>query len=115
MAHEMFLSNDTRLRSINGSNASMMLASNSLSCLSRSGLTFTLTRSLALSNDTYFCRKCDESAAMLPSAQTHCSASSSSGEFKRLINNGTAPLSTTASVCSELPLQMLVNTHAASN
>mmetsp|Transcript_21094 Transcript_21094/g.42842 ORF Transcript_21094/g.42842 Transcript_21094/m.42842 type:complete len:229 (+) Transcript_21094:1541-2227(+) len=63
----------------------------------------TRSRSLALS------------PAMLPSAHTACSRTSSLGELRSCTNIGTAPRSTQTCVCSEVPEAMFVNAHAASN
>merc|ERR1740129_1092069 len=60
-------------------------------------------------------RKLGQSPAMLPSAQTACSRTSSSGEISSSTNRGSAPCSTTTRVWSAVPEAMLVSTHAASN
>ena len=53
--------------------------------------------------------------AMFPRAQMACSLMWEWGEATRLMKAGTAPPSTTAAVCSELPDAMLVSAQAASN
>ena len=55
------------------------------------------------------------SPAMLPSAHTACSRTSSFGESKSCTKMGTAPLAMTTRVCSEVPEAMLVRAHALSN
>ena len=51
---------------------------------------------------------------MLPSAHTACSRTSSLGERRRT-KMGTAPLSMTTPVFSDVPDAMFVSAHAASN
>mmetsp|Transcript_19453 Transcript_19453/g.52937 ORF Transcript_19453/g.52937 Transcript_19453/m.52937 type:complete len:461 (-) Transcript_19453:128-1510(-) len=60
-------------------------------------------------------RKFGESPAMLPSAHTACSRTSSFGEPRSSTKMGRAPISTTTRVCSAVPEAMFVRTQAASN
>mmetsp|Transcript_857 Transcript_857/g.2028 ORF Transcript_857/g.2028 Transcript_857/m.2028 type:complete len:224 (+) Transcript_857:981-1652(+) len=60
-------------------------------------------------------RHLGESPAMLPSAHTACSRTSSLGERSSVTKMGTAPLSITTPVFSLVPEAMLVSAHAASN
>mmetsp|Transcript_94129 Transcript_94129/g.186614 ORF Transcript_94129/g.186614 Transcript_94129/m.186614 type:complete len:270 (-) Transcript_94129:40-849(-) len=60
-------------------------------------------------------RKLGESPAMLPSAQTACSLTSSFGDPSNSTKIGSAPISTTTRVCSAVPDAMFVKTQAASN
>ena len=55
-----------------------------------------------------------ESPAMLPSAQTACSRTSACGHRTSPTKTGTAPLSMTTRVCSDVPDEMFVRVHAAS-
>mmetsp|Transcript_25248 Transcript_25248/g.71355 ORF Transcript_25248/g.71355 Transcript_25248/m.71355 type:complete len:235 (-) Transcript_25248:259-963(-) len=56
-----------------------------------------------------------ESPAMLPSAHTACSRTSTSGELRRLTKTGIAFAEMTTWVCSLVPEAMLVRAQAASN
>lgn len=56
-----------------------------------------------------------ESPAMLPSAHTACSCTSSLLELSNSMNMGTAPASITIRVCSDVPEAMFVSAQAASN
>ena len=56
-----------------------------------------------------------ESPAMLPSAHTACSRTSSFGLESSCTKIGTAPLSMTCAVWSAVPEAMFVSAHAASN
>ena len=56
-----------------------------------------------------------ESPAMLPSAHTACSRTSSLGEESSSVILGTMPSFTQAATCSEVPETMLVSAQAASN
>mmetsp|Transcript_45701 Transcript_45701/g.148557 ORF Transcript_45701/g.148557 Transcript_45701/m.148557 type:complete len:377 (-) Transcript_45701:232-1362(-) len=60
-------------------------------------------------------RHSGESPAMLPSAQTACSRTSSLGDIRSCTKMGTAPLAITTRVCSDVPDAMLVSAHALSN
>lgn len=60
-------------------------------------------------------RKRGPSPAMLPSAQTACSRTSAWGHEASSMKMGTAPLSMTTRVCSEVPEEMLVSAHVASS
>ena len=60
-------------------------------------------------------RQGGESPAMLPSAHTACSRTSSLGLIRRRTKMGTAPTSMTTLVWSEVPEAMLVRAQAASN
>mmetsp|Transcript_2162 Transcript_2162/g.6387 ORF Transcript_2162/g.6387 Transcript_2162/m.6387 type:complete len:248 (+) Transcript_2162:1009-1752(+) len=60
-------------------------------------------------------RHVGESPAMLPSAQTACSRTSSLGDSNNRQKMGTAPSSMTTRVCSDVPDAMFVSAHAASN
>mmetsp|Transcript_31782 Transcript_31782/g.78807 ORF Transcript_31782/g.78807 Transcript_31782/m.78807 type:complete len:315 (+) Transcript_31782:984-1928(+) len=53
-------------------------------------------------------------SCMLPSAHVAWSATWSSGDETKWTRAGTAPASTTAAVCSDVPLAMLVRLHTAS-
>lgn len=55
------------------------------------------------------------SPAMLPIAQTACSATSGRGETSNCFRLGRAPSCTTAWVCSDVPDAMLVKAQHASN
>lgn len=55
------------------------------------------------------------SPAMLPNAQTDCSATLIDSDRNRLTNFGIAPALATVSVWSDVPDAMFVNAHAASN
>ena len=52
---------------------------------------------------------------MLPSAQTACSRTSSTGDESSSMKMGTAPASMTTCVCSDVPDAMFVSAQAASN
>eukprot|EP00900_Chrysochromulina_parva_P000521 jgi/Chrpa1/1046/Chrysochromulina_OHIO_Genome00008497-RA len=56
-----------------------------------------------------------ESPAMLPSAHTACSRTSSFGDVRSCTRMGTAPLEITARVCSDVPAAMFVSAQAASD
>mmetsp|Transcript_18048 Transcript_18048/g.46638 ORF Transcript_18048/g.46638 Transcript_18048/m.46638 type:complete len:268 (-) Transcript_18048:483-1286(-) len=60
-------------------------------------------------------RHSGESPAMLPSAHTACSRTSSLSESSSCTKMGTAPFEITSRVCSDVPDAMLVSAHAASN
>ena len=60
-------------------------------------------------------RHSGESPAMLPSAHTACSRTSSFGLLSSCTKIGTAPLSITCAVWSAVPEAMFVRAHAASN
>jgi len=60
-------------------------------------------------------RQRGESPAMLPSAHTACSRTSSFGLLSSCTKIGTAPLSITCAVWSAVPEAMFVRAHAASN
>mmetsp|Transcript_48190 Transcript_48190/g.142460 ORF Transcript_48190/g.142460 Transcript_48190/m.142460 type:complete len:427 (+) Transcript_48190:654-1934(+) len=59
-------------------------------------------------------RQRGESPAMLPSAHTACSRTSWLASSSSCTKMGTAPLSMTTRVCSDVPDEMLVSAHAAS-
>ena len=60
-------------------------------------------------------RHSGESPAMLPSAHTACSRTSSFGLSSSWTKIGTAPLAMTTRVCSDVPDAMFVSAHALSN
>mmetsp|Transcript_43523 Transcript_43523/g.120355 ORF Transcript_43523/g.120355 Transcript_43523/m.120355 type:complete len:209 (-) Transcript_43523:205-831(-) len=60
-------------------------------------------------------RHSGESPAMLPSAHTACSRTSSFGLMRSCTKMGTAPLAITTRVCSEVPEAMFVSAQALSN
>ena len=74
-----------------------------------------VSRGLMMPCSITWSRSSGPSPAMLPRAQTACSATTGWGEPSRAMNPATAPALTTALVCSDVPEAMLVRAQADSN
>lgn len=94
-----------------------LLYTKSITTANKSHLIFSTTQHGVRNRETFPTRTDERTdlPIMFPNAHTACSHTFWCGEYNSLRNRGTAPHSTTAFVCSDVPEAMFVSAQAASN